>query len=678
VVELGRVPSPFGVAVTPEGRQRYELTAWLQGLPDAGAFGATATYVAWATTPVLEPVIRLGEVRDGENALGTIALDRFLVLISAEPVPDGDTRLGPLVLRGRSPSTLLEGHDLLAQAPSAVQPGDSDAHAHGADGHGGGWAMPPGYPGIAMLPGMARIAPRVSPLVPAPPDPAAVPDARPGGVVELPDGGTLDLEAGWVRRRIAGREVFMLGFNGQHPGPLLRVRQRATVFVDFTNRTPFPTAVHWHGVRLDNRFDGVPGVTQEPVEPGGRFRYRIVFPDAGLYWYHPHHREDVQQELGLYGNLRVDPLEPDHYGPVHREEVLMLDDLLLDSAGLVPFGAESANHMLMGRFGNVPLVNGEPSWELEVDRGAVVRFLLTNASNTRTFNLSFVPAGPDGAPLMAPDGRSEGTLPLKVIASDVGRFEREERAESAVLGPAERYVVEARFPESGDYVLVNRVRAIDHRRGLFLDETTTLATVHVGERAATPDLTRSFEALREHADVVAEMERYRALAERPPDRELILALEVDDLPVPMEQAMLYDRVWVSPVEWAGTMPHMNWASSGREVRWILRDPHTGRENLDIDWRFRVGDVVKVRVTNDRNGFHSMQHPLHVHGQRFLVLEQDGVSNPNLVWKDTVLLPAGSTTDLLLELSNPGRWMVHCHIAEHLESGMKLVMEVDAR
>jgi FtsP/CotA-like multicopper oxidase with cupredoxin domain len=227
-------------------------------------------------------------------------------------------------------------------------------------------------------------------------------------------------------------------------------------------------------------------------------------------------------------------------------------------------------------------------------------------------------------------------------------------------------------------VLVNRVRAIDHRRGLFLDETTTLATVHVGERAATPDLTRSFEALREHADVVAEMERYRALAERPPDRELILALEVDDLPVPMEQAMLYDRVWVSPVEWAGTMPHMNWASSGREVRWILRDPHTGRENLDIDWRFRVGDVVKVRVTNDRNGFHSMQHPLHVHGQRFLVLEQDGVSNPNLVWKDTVLLPAGSTTDLLLELSNPGRWMVHCHIAEHLESGMKLVMEVDAR
>ena len=144
--------------------------------------------------------------------------------------------------------------------------------------------------------------PRASPLLPTV-DLADVPKAEASGVVELPNGGTVDLTAGLVKREIAGREILMFGFNGQIPGPLISVGQQSTIFVNFTNDTPFPTSVHWHGVRLDNRYDGVPGVTQDPVEPGATFRYQIYFRDAGIYWYHPHHREDVQQELGLAGNL---------------------------------------------------------------------------------------------------------------------------------------------------------------------------------------------------------------------------------------------------------------------------------------------------------------------------------------------------------------------------------------
>ena len=139
--------------------------------------------------------------------------------------------------------------------------------------------------------------------------------------------------------------------------------------------------------------------------------------------------------------------------------------------------------------------------------------------------------------------------------------------------------------------------------------------------------------------------------------------------------MLYDWIYFNPVEWSGTMPIMNWLTTSNEVTWLLRDSVTGAENMDIDWNFQVGDVVKSRLVNNRDAWHAMQHPLHIHGQRFLVLDQDGVRNNNLVWKDTVLLPAGTTTDILLEISNPGRWMVHCHIAEHLESGMKFVFEV---
>ena len=383
--------------------------------------------------------------------------------------------------------------------------------------------------------------------------------------------------------------------------------------------------------------------------------------------------------MGLAGNMLVDPLAPAYYNAVDREEVVMLDDLLLDAEGVVPFGREAANYMLMGRFGNVFLVNGEPEYGLDVEAGEVVRFFLTNVSNTRTFNLSFQPAD-------APGGAA---LPIKVVASDVSRFERESFTQSVVIAPAERYTVEVRFPSSGAWALTNQVQGINHRQGIFREERTVLGHVAAsgpGARAGTePDeatLTRTtghahaFDSLRSHDAVVEDIDRYRHLFDTPPDRELVLTLEVDDLPMPIEQSMNLDWVYFNPVEWTGTMPMMNWASSAPEVKWLVRDGVTGAENGAIDWRFRVGDVVKIRVTNDRGAFHAMQHPLHIHGQRFLVLEQNGVTNENLVWKDTVLLPSGSTTDILLELTNPGRWMVHCHIAEHLESGMSFVFYVE--
>jgi suppressor of ftsI len=687
VVSLGRPPSPFGVTVTPEGRHVHGLSIRLEDLPDPAALGPYTTFVAWATPLVLDPVVRLGEAREGTTELGAVDFSKFLVLVSAESSPDVTERSGPLVLRGRSPSARMEGHDQLALAPSAERaPPEADrgaGHAHGghemaAEGVAADsiWAMPPGYEGVDMLPGMMALTPDVGPLRVAAPDSVAPPPlVRPREIVRLPDGGTLDLTAGFVRKQVAGREIEMLAFNGQHPGPLIRVEANTTIFVNFVNDTPFPTAVHWHGIRLDNRFDGVPGVTQDPVLPGGRFQYRIHFPDEGIYWYHPHHREDVQQELGLSGNLMVEPPDPGAWSPVHREEVLMLDDLLVDERGVVPFGDEAATHALMGRFGNVLLVNGEPSYELDVRPGEVVRFFFTNAANTRTFNVSFRRAE-SGAPDAARDGVR--ALPLKLVATDVGRFVREVEVRSVVLGPAERYVVDVRFPEAGRWALVNQVQGINHVQGIFLEEFTELGAVRAAGDPPSLDLAAAFRDLRVHDDVAADIDRYRDRFDDPPTLELVMALEVDSLPLAVEQSMGYDWVYFNPVEWTGTMPMMNWAVTGRGVRWVLRDAATGRENMDIDWRFRVGDVVKIRVHNDRGSFHAMQHPLHIHGQRFLVVSQNGVANPYLGWKDTVLLPAGSTTDILLELSNPGRWMVHCHIAEHLEAGMKFVFDVEGR
>jgi FtsP/CotA-like multicopper oxidase with cupredoxin domain len=131
------------------------------------------------------------------------------------------------------------------------------------------------------------------------------------------------------------------------------------------------------------------------------------------------------------------------------------------------------------------------------------------------------------------------------------------------------------------------------------------------------------------------------------------------------------------IEWEDDMAEVNRMTTPANMRWKIVDRATGAENAAIDWRLRVGDQVKIRLVNEMAGDHPMHHPFHVHGAgRFLVLSRDGVVEPSLVWKDTVLVRTGETVDILLDVSNPGHWMAHCHIAEHHESGMMFSFIVD--
>jgi FtsP/CotA-like multicopper oxidase with cupredoxin domain len=130
------------------------------------------------------------------------------------------------------------------------------------------------------------------------------------------------------------------------------------------------------------------------------------------------------------------------------------------------------------------------------------------------------------------------------------------------------------------------------------------------------------------------------------------------------------------IEWEDDMVDVNRITTPANMRWKLIDRDAGAENAEIDWRFRVGDKVKIRLLNEMAGDHPMHHPFHVHGAgRFLVLSRDGAVEPNLVWKDTVLVRTGETVDILLDVTNVGRWMAHCHIAEHHESGMMFSFDV---
>ena len=180
--------------------------------------------------------------------------------------------------------------------------------------------------------------------------------------IRLHDGDCFDLRIAPVRKNIDGDDLRMLAYNGSIPGPNLHVDQGSEVTVRVSNDGDVDATVHWHGLRLENRYDGVPHETQEPIPVGGTFTYKLQFPDAGFYWYHPHIREDFAQEMGLYGTIVVEPSDPAYWPQVDRYLTLTLDDLLVEDGHVAPFRKSGPNFNAMGRFGNVMLINGEATF----------------------------------------------------------------------------------------------------------------------------------------------------------------------------------------------------------------------------------------------------------------------------------------------------------------------------
>jgi FtsP/CotA-like multicopper oxidase with cupredoxin domain len=556
-------------------------------------------------------------------------------------------------------------------------------------------------------------------------DTAGLPEVRGTDVIRLHDGDRLDLRIGPVRKRLDGAELRMLAYNGSVPGPNLHVDQGSQITVQVRNDGDVEATVHWHGLRLENQYDGVPDETQVPIPVGGTYTCKVRFPDAGFYWYHPHIREDYGLEMGLYGTIVVESADPSYWPAVDRQLTLTLDDLLVEDGHIAPFRRSGPTFVAMGRYGNVMLINGETQFSGQAAAGEVVRLYLVNTANTRIFNFAVRGAR------------------AKLVGGDSGRYERETFIDEMLLAPSERAVIDVLFDTPGQVRLEHRTPDHTYDLGAF--------TVTEGAPGAAAG---SFGTLRIDPDLTAEHQSIGHDIERPPDKVLAffslmpLLYGGDDSPAsayvcpmhpevtatepgtcprcgmklvaapaqtpasyacPMHPDVIATEPGTCPqcgmklvasdaptppaaepgpgaahgghdhgdgLEWEDEMLEINRASDPGNMIWQLIDRETGAVNGDISWSFTVGDRVKIRLVNEMDSDHPMHHPFHIHGAgRFLILSRDGKPEANLVWKDTVLLRAGETVDILLDVSNPGLWMAHCHIAEHNQGGMMFSFNV---
>lgn len=395
-------------------------------------------------------------------------------------------------------------------------------------------------------------------------------------------------------------------YNGQFPGPEIRVREGERLRVTLENRLPEATTIHWHGVPVPNPMDGVPGVTQAPVARGSNFVYEYAAEPAGSYLYHSH--VGLQIDRGLLGAMVIEERTP--HVAYDREYTLVLDDFLPGEPALDEGGGMMGG-MMAGRGGmqdmrDVPdyrafLVNGRPPADpvaLEVRRGERVRLRLVNPSGATVYRVALA-----GHRLAVTHSDGRPVSPVEVDA--------------LLIGPGERYDVLVEATDPGAWNLT----AASVNAGLGVARAIVRYAGTAGRVPAQGELPAGIRGGRLLA--LSDLSSLESTGEvnRAPDRAFDLVLS------------------------GGMMMARGWSIDGQ------RYPDAAPLGI------REGERVRVRLTNMSMAI----HPMHLHGHFFRV---------GGAVKDTVLVPPhmGRVT-FEFTADNPGEWFFHCHNLYHMEKGM---------
>jgi FtsP/CotA-like multicopper oxidase with cupredoxin domain len=403
-------------------------------------------------------------------------------------------------------------------------------------------------------------------------------------------------------------------YNGTVPGPVLRARQGDRLRVVVENALEEATTVHWHGIRLPNAMDGVPFITQRPIEPGASFTYEFPLPDAGTFFYHPHRRSYEQVGRGLAGALIVQEREPPK---VDRDVLWVLGDFRLNADATIRGGFGNfmdVSHA--GRIGNTVTVNGLVPEAFRVRAGERIRLRLINAASARAFALEF---------------RSHRQW---VIALD-------------------GQPVEPHEPEGGAVVLGPAMRA-----DLILDMSASPGTRHAVHDGFYPRQAYTLIEL-EYGDEPP-LRRHAGDPPRLPDNPLA---EPD-----LRSAERHEIVFTG-----GMMGNMRGLPRG--AAWAVNGLADGCGDSGLPFEpilvLRRGRSCILNLVNDT----MWHHPIHLHGHAFRVLTRNGRPTRHREWLDTVMLEPRERAEIAFVADNPGDWMFHCHVLEHQASGMMSCIRV---
>ena len=412
-------------------------------------------------------------------------------------------------------------------------------------------------------------------------------------------------------------ETPIWGYDGGVPGPLLRLKQGERLMRRLVNELPQPTSVHWHGVRVPNAMDGVPGITQEAVAPCGQFDYDFTPPDAGTFWYHSHNQSTEQIARGLYGLLIVDEAEPPE---VDHDISVVLDDWRLRESGEIIEDFDQMHDWThAGRIGNFVQASLLPQIS-QLRRHERLRLRLVNVAVDRVMMIGI--HGLSGA-IVALDG-----MPLQTP----------EHTDHVVLGPAQRadFIVDVTADE-GDQALI----AIHER-----DEAFVLADLHVSAGGSSSA------------------------------RGAINPLPSNPL-VPLETAQATTEAHL--IMEGGAMGGLRqgiWKGERLSIQQLVEQGQVWTFNGVAGLpeaplvEVAVGDIVEIPMQNDT----AFPHAMHLHGHHFQERLADGSLGP---LRDTLLMDRGETRSIVFRADNPGDWLLHCHMLSHQKAGMKTWIRVAA-
>ena len=423
-----------------------------------------------------------------------------------------------------------------------------------------------------------------------------------------------------------GPETAVWAFNQQVPGPLLRYRQGDILSLEVENQLKVQTTIHWHGLRVPVGMDGVPFLSQKPIEPGTTYHYEFQLHDAGTFWYHPHIDSSQQIGRGLHGVLIVDELESPQ---VDRDVLWVLDDWRLNQdAQIAPFSDNMRDASHNGRFGNVITVNGNIGEEFFVRAGERLRLRLVNVANSRTFALTFQDLNPW---IIALDGHPVEPTSVQNDLIVLGAGQRTDLILDVTGKPGEiTTVVDSALGIDFAYELMRLVRNSD-------------SSLPLHSRPAPPALLQNPVSTPD----IANAERHQVVFEGGAMGGMSGAYLNGEFKTMRNLAQL------------GKL----WAVNGK----IPDNVHTEPPLLTLE----LGKSYILELVN-RTAF---EHPIHLHGHSFQVIRNNGRQLKNPPIRDTVLLQPGEDQEIAFVADNPGQWMFHCHILEHQETGMTSVIAV---